>query len=171
MKRIGGLGVALALIVAMLASAPVAAKENWDHVANIKDAAVRLAALHKREGSAGVLKFLDACYKTQLLSSKFSQGLESCMAQDYMHTQVLALIYSRIPEAERKRVGAPSPQELADNMGRRLVTAFSQYKKTIKDAEAFRKLVDKNGMPLFIKSVFSDENSSGANKSTTPDEH
>jgi hypothetical protein len=171
MKRIGGgLGVVLALILAMLTSAPVAAKENWDHVANIKDAAIRLAALHKREGSAGVLKFLDACYKTQLLSSKFSQGLESCMAQDYMHTQILALIYSRIPEAERKRVGAPSPQDLADSMGRRFVTAFSQYKKTVKEAEAFKKLVDKNGMPLFVRSVFSNGDSPDAGGSMTPDE-
>ena len=56
-----------------------------------------LRLLHKREGSPGVLKFLDACYRTQLLASEFSQGLESCMAQDYMHTQVLAMVYSRIP--------------------------------------------------------------------------
>jgi hypothetical protein len=92
------------------------------------------------------------------------------MAQDYMHTQILALIYSRIPEAERKRVGAPSPEELADSMGRRFVTAFSQYKKSVKDAEAFKKLVDKNGMPLFVKSVFANGNSPDAGESITPDE-
>ena len=36
-------------------------------------------------------------------------------------------------------------------MGQRFVAAFSQYKMSIKDAEAFKKLVDKNGMPVFVK--------------------
>ncbi len=73
----GSCGVLLALLVALSVASPAAtAKEDWNHVANIKDAATRLAILHKREGSPGVLKFLDACYRTQLLASKFSQGLE-----------------------------------------------------------------------------------------------
>ena len=70
-------GTLLALLLALtVASSATAAKEAWDHVANIKDAATRLALLHRREGSPGVLKFLDACYRTQLLASEFSQGLE-----------------------------------------------------------------------------------------------
>jgi hypothetical protein len=55
-------------------------------------------------------------------------------------------------------------------MGRRFVTAFSQYKKTVKDAEAFKKLVDKNGMPLFVRSVFSNGNSPDAGESIAPHE-
>lgn len=156
MKGIRGCcGTLLALFLALTAaSSTVAAKETWDHVANIKDAATRLAILHKREGSPGVLKFLDACYRTQLLASEFSQGLESCMAQDYMHTQILAMIYARIPDEDRKRLGTPSPQAIANSMGQRFVAAFSQYKMSVKDAEAFKKLVDKNGMPVFVKAVF-----------------
>jgi hypothetical protein len=146
-------GILLALAL-FAASSAAAAKESWDHVANIKDAAARLALLHRREGSPGVLKFLDACYKTQLLASEFSQGLESCMAQDYMHTQILAMIYSRIPDDDRKRLGTPTPQAIANSMGQRFVAAFSQYKMSVKDAEAFKKLVDKNGMPVFVKAVF-----------------
>lgn len=147
-------GVVLALLLALSVAVPAAAKETWDHVANIKDAATRLAELHKREGSPGVLKFLDACYRTQMLASEFSQGLESCMAQDYMHTQVLAKIYAAIPDAERQRMGTPSPEAIAEGMGQRFVAAFAQYKMTVKEAEAFKKLVDKNGLPLFVNAVF-----------------
>lgn len=136
------------------APSPTVAKEAWDHVANVKDAAKRLADLHKREGSAGVLKFLDACYRTQMLASEYSRGLESCMAQDYMHSQVLAQIYARIPQAERVRMGVPAPEDIANGMGQRFVAAFKQYKISTKKAEAFRQLVQKNGMPIFVKSVF-----------------
>ena len=39
-------------------------------------------------------------------------------------------------------------------MGQRFVAAFSQYKISVKEAEAFKKIVDKNGMPIFVKAVF-----------------
>ena len=39
-------------------------------------------------------------------------------------------------------------------MGQRFVAAFSQYKIGVKEAEAFKKLVDKNGLPIFVKAVF-----------------
>lgn len=151
---IRGLLIALALSATAAAPAPSFAKETWDRVANIKDSAKRLAELHKREGSQGVLKFLDACYRTQMLSSKYTAGLESCMAQDYMHSQILARIYARIPQAERVRMGVPAPEDIANSMGQRFVAAFKQYKISVKEADAFRKLVDKNGMPIFIKSAF-----------------
>jgi hypothetical protein len=156
MRRRGIGGVFVALWLAVLAATPgaSAAKEAWDHVANIRDAANRLAELHKREGSPGVLKFLDACYRTHMLASEFSQGLEACLAQDYMHSQVLARVYAAIPEADRQRMGTPSPEQIANGMGQRFVAAFSQYKMSVKDAEAFKKLVDKNGLPVFVKAVF-----------------
>jgi hypothetical protein len=148
--------VIFAVMMGMLAGMPhaSAAQENWDHVANIKDAAKRLGELHRREGSAGVVKFLDACYRTQMLASEFNAGLESCMAQDYMHSQVLAQIYARIPQADRVRMGTPAPEDIARSMGMRFGAAFSQYKISMKQAEAFKKMVDKNGMPIFLKSAF-----------------
>jgi hypothetical protein len=157
----GGLAFGLARIIAavfavMAVAMPhaSAAKETWDHVANVKDAAKRLGDLHRREGSAGVLKFLDACYRTQMLASEYSPGLESCLAQDYMHSQVLAQIYARIPQEERVRMGTPAPEDIARGMGARFVAAFTQYKISVKEAEAFKKMVDKNGMPIFLKAVF-----------------
>lgn len=145
-------------IIALGAATPVSAKGTWDHVANIKDAASRLAMLHKQQGSQGVLKFLDACYKTQLLFSDYSKGLESCMAQDYIHAQVLARVYASIPIAERQRLGTPSPEGISNAMGDRLVAAFAQYKVPVKDAEEFKRLVDKHGTPVFVKAVFPPKN-------------
>ncbi len=178
MNKRGGSGFGLvAAVIAVFAMTLCAmphtsvAKETWDHVANIKDAARRLAVLHQREGSAGVLKFLDACYRTQMLASEFSPGLESCMAQDYMHSQVLAQIYARIPQADRVRMGTPAPEDIARGMGARFVAAFSAYKISVKKAEAFKKMVDKDGMPIFLKAIFppkkaddSDDDAAGDNK-------
>jgi hypothetical protein len=154
-------------LAAVLATAAHAAKGNWDHAANIKDAAQRLAVLHIREGSAGVLKFLDACYRTHLLASEFTRGLEACMAQDYMHTQVLATIYSKLPEEERKKLNAPSPELMAQGMNERFVLSFSQYKVTVADAEDFKNLVNKYGFPVFVKAVFP-KHPSGGNASEKP---
>ena len=142
-------------LAAVCAVAPAhAEKTDWDHAANIKDAATRLAVLHKRQGSPGVLKFLDACYRTHLLASDFTKGLEACMAQDYMHTQVLATIYSKLPYEQRQKSGVPSPEAMAQGMGQRFVTAFTQYKVPVSDAEDFKKRVDKYGFPIFLKAVF-----------------
>ncbi len=165
MKKRGGsgfgiIGALTVLFLTVLVAMPHAsvAKETWDHVANIKDAAKRLGELHQREGSAGVLKFLDACYRTQMLASEYSAGLESCLAQDYMHSQVLAQIYARIPQEERVKMGTPAPEDIARGMGQRFVAAFSQYKISTKEADSFKKMVDKNGMPIFLKAVFPPRN-------------
>ncbi len=144
----------ISVALVMLAAPASAAPGKWDHAANVKDAATRLAILHRREGSPGVLKFLDACYRTHLLASAFTQGLEACMAQDYMHTQVLATIYARLPADQRAKSGVPSPQLIADGMGKRFVTAFSQYNVPVSETKAFKKLVDTQGFPVFLKAVF-----------------
>jgi hypothetical protein len=51
-------------------------------------------------------------------------------------------------------MGAPTPEQLAQAMGRRVVAAFGQYKVSAADAEAFKADVDKVGMPVFLKTVF-----------------
>lgn len=144
----------LGLSAVELAAAAHAAPGNWDHRQNIKEAAERLVKLHRREGSTGVLKFLDACYKTHLLAEKFTKGLEACMAQDYVHTKVLASIYAKLPEAELKKRGAPTATVIAKDMNARFVTSFMQYKVTVADAEDFKRIVEEVGMPIFVEGVF-----------------
>lgn len=154
MKRGITCAVASAMVAVACAGTAHAAPGNWDHAANIKDAAKRLVKLHKKEGSPGVLKFLDACYRTHLLASSYTKGLESCLAQDYMHTRVLATIYARLPAEQRKKLGVPSPEKIAGGLNQRFVSAFIQYKVSVTDADDFKSKVDTHGFPLFVKGVF-----------------
>jgi hypothetical protein len=43
---------------------------------------------------------------------------------------------------------------MAQAMGRRVVAAFSQYKVSAAEADAFKSEVDKVGLPIFLKTVF-----------------
>jgi hypothetical protein len=144
--------VALAL-TGMCASAR-AAPGNWDHEANIKDAAERLVILHRRQGSTGVLKFLDACYRTHTIASDYTKGLEACMAQDYIHTKALMMVYGRLPADKMQKMGAPTAQSIAADLNARFVKFFMQYKVTVADADDFKKIVEKVGVPVFLKGVF-----------------
>lgn len=155
MLRRASTAALLALFAVIGAAIPAsAAGEGWNHKTNITDAAKRLVVLHKREGSTGVLKFLEACYKTHLLSSKFTAGLESCLAQDLMHAQVLAVVYSRLPPARIKEMGAPTPEVIAKSMNTRVTSSFMQYKVTVTEAEEFKRLVNDHGMPIFMAGIF-----------------
>lgn len=127
---------------------------NWDRAANIKGAAERLGALHRREGTQGVIRFLDACYRTHLLASEYSQALEACLAADYMHSRILAEIYARLPPEERLKNKAPSPEFITSTMAARFGKAYEQYKVPASEAEVFKKLVDTHGIPVFVKAVF-----------------
>jgi len=137
-------------------ASPPPAQPNlqWDQIANIKDAATRLAALQRRRGATRAYEFIDACYRTHTLSEEYTKALEACIAQDYMETQVLALVYSRVPPNTLRRQGVPSPQMLADAMGQRITAAFASYKMPLSYVEDFKKLVDEHGFPLFYKRLF-----------------
>lgn len=146
-----------ALAVAAFGASAGAAPGSWDHEANIREAVERLVLLHRKQGSNGVLKFLDACYRTHLLAGTFTQGLESCMAQDYAHSKVLVAIYAKIPRDKLKKVGAPTPAGIAGSMNQRFIKAFTQYNVTVADAEDLKRMFETVGVPIFIKGVFPNE--------------
>ena len=129
-------------------------KPTWDQAANIREAAQRLGNLQRSRGAKGTYDFIAACYKTQGLAENYSAPFEACIAQDYMQTQVLAQIYSRMTPEQLKNLGAPSAPALADAMGHRIVAAFSQYKIPVSYAGDFKKLVDQHGFPIFLALVF-----------------
>jgi hypothetical protein len=89
-----------------------------------------------------------------MLSEEYTKALEACIAQDYMETQVLALVYSRVPPDALRQQGAPSPQVLANAMGHRITAAFANYKVPVSYVEAFKELLDEHGFPLFYKTLF-----------------
>lgn len=132
------------------------AKPAWDRVANIKDAAMRIGRLQKSKGVEAAYKFIDACYRTHSLAENFTAGFEACIAQDYLQTKMLVQIYQRTPPEVLKRFKSPTPEALAETMGRRITGAFAQYKITAEEGNAFKELVDKHGLPVFVAIVFPD---------------
>lgn len=129
-------------------------RPDWDQIANIKQAAEHLGKLQRTRGATGAISFIDACYKTHGLASGYSAPFEACIAQDYLETKVLATVYSRLPPEALTKLKAPSPQKLADAMGRRIVAAFSQYKVPVSYANEFKELVDLHGFPVFMQIIF-----------------
>lgn len=129
-------------------------KPSWDRVANIKDAAARIGRLQKAKGVEAAYKFIDACYRTHSLAESFSAGFEACIAQDYLQTKMLVQIYQRTPPQVLQRFKTPTPEVLAETMGKRISGAFAQYKIPADEANAFKVLVDKHGLPVFVAIVF-----------------
>jgi hypothetical protein len=127
---------------------------TWDRQANIREAAERIGLIQRTRGAEAAIKHIDACYRTHGLASAYSAAFEACIAQDYMETKLLTRVYGRLPPERLRKMGAPTPEQLAQAMGRRVVAAFGQYKVSAADAEAFKADVDKVGMPLFLKTVF-----------------
>jgi hypothetical protein len=146
--------LAACLVVASFAPLAAAKAPEWDQVANIKDAALRLAEMQRTQGATRAMAFIDACYKTHSLSSRYTKAFEACIAQDYLETQILALIYSRLSPETLQRMGAPTPEMLAQSMGKRITDAFRTYDVSVARAEAFKKLVDEHGFPVFFRALF-----------------
>ena len=149
--------LASAAVIGMSTTSLVAAQDpKWDQVENIKEAATRLAQMQRTQGATKAFTFIDACYRTHSLSSDYTKAFEACIAQDYLETQILALIYSRMSPEALKRTGAPSPQMLAESMSRRVGAAFGQYKITPEQVATFKKNIDEHGFPLFFQALFPD---------------
>lgn len=153
------LGLAFTMLAVVLASCqvlaePVPGNRTWDRIAHVKEVTARLITMHRQRGSEGVTKFLGECYRTHRLASAYTQGLEGCIVQDYVHTQVLALVYSRIPPEAWKTMKAPTVLELAEGMSRRFNVVFSQYNIPEAEANSLKIVMDKHGLPMFVASVF-----------------
>jgi hypothetical protein len=147
---------ATAALVACTVTPAIAApaKPDWDQVANIKDAALRIAEIQRTQGASKAFDYISDCYKTHSLSSEYTKAFEGCIAQDYLETQILAIVYSRLPPESLKKLGAPDPKMLAESMGQRVTAAFASYKIPVARVEKFKKIVDEDGFPLFFKTLF-----------------
>lgn len=137
-----------------LPASACAAAPDWDRVENVREAAAQLVQRHRASGSTGVLKFLDACYKTHTIASKYTRALEGCLTQDYIHSRVLVSIYERLPEAARADPKLPKAGDIAHAVNGRFVSIFRQYKVTLADAEALKAAIEQHGVPIFLKDRF-----------------
>jgi hypothetical protein len=150
--RVLGMGVMGVMLIALPAVA--SPKIDWDRAENVKQAATRLGEIQRRQGASKAYEFILNCYKTHSLARSYTRYIEGCIAQDYIHTQTLALIYSRMPPAALKKSGMPSPQALAQAMGKRVSSAFGKYEVPVKEADAVKKLVELHGFKVFNQLVF-----------------
>ena len=131
----------------------VAARDpDWDQVANIKDAATRLAQIQRTQGATKAFAFIDACYRTHSLSSAYTKAFEACIAQDYMETQILTLIYSRMEPEDLKRMGLRRRQMLATTMSRRVGAAFAP----VQDSARAHRRVQARGRRAWLPAVLQD---------------
>jgi hypothetical protein len=155
--RRGVRACALAAVgIVVLGNVCGAAEPDWDQAANIKDAATRLAQIQRTQGATKAFQFIDACYRTHRLSSTYTKAFEACIAQDYLETQILTLIYGRLSPDTLKRMGAPTPQVLTSTMLQRVGSSFAQYNVSKERIAEFKKNIDEHGFPLFFKTLFPD---------------
>jgi len=168
--HIAGAIAAAALVAVCLTPASAApGKPDWDQSANIKDAAVRIAEIQRTQGATKAFNYIEDCYKTHSLSSEYTKAFEGCIAQDYLETQILALVYSRLPPETLKEMGAPEPKMLAQSMGQRITAAFATYKIPVVRVEKFKKIVDEDGFPVFFKVLFPGAEVPKLNRGPAPD--
>ena len=135
-------------------SEPSPGTPTWDRPASIKEAAQRIAVLHRSKGPKAAYQFIDACYRTHGLASNYSEAFESCMVQDYLITKMLVQVYARIPEEARDQLNVARPEMLADAMGQRLAAALKTYELPASHGEEVQKLTDEHGLPVFLSVVF-----------------
>ena len=175
------LALLIAVLVGFSAPALLAAEDpDWDQVENIKEAATHLARIQQAQGATAAFNFIDACYRTHKLSSSYTRPFEACIAQDYLETQVLTLVYSRMPPEALQRMGAPSPERLVTSMTHRVGAAFAQYNVSKERIAEFKRNIDEHGFPLLMRMLFPEmklpdgaqkpETEQGASPATKPDD-
>jgi hypothetical protein len=162
LKRASSLAVAFLLTLSPVGSVSATAAPDWDRVANVKRAAEQIGEIQARGGADQAFRFITACYKTHSLASAYSRPFESCIAQDFMLTQALALIYDKVKPAVLKKMGAPTRDMLQYALNQRVNAAYANYSMEPGEGHALKAIVDEHGMPLFFKLVFPDKGGTNA---------
>ena len=142
-------------LFAMVAFAtPAIAATDWDRIANVKHAAEQIGDIQAQGGADQAFRFIVACYKTHSLAAEYSRPFESCIAQDFMLSQALVLIYDKIDPAVLTRMGAPTRDLLQQTLNQRVNSAYANYGIEPKEGLKLKAIVDEYGMPVFLKHVF-----------------
>ena len=154
-----GLLIGVGLILGALTCAAEEVTEQdrqpaWNQIENIKEAAARIGKLHRVRGAQKAIGFIDACYRTHRLASKYSRAYEACIAQDFILAHSLAALYESIPAKERARRRVPDAANIKKVMGDRVAAAFRHYDVPPASAVSFRELVEVHGVPVYLAIVY-----------------
>ncbi len=151
--------IALGLILGTHICAAEEVKEQgaapeWNQIENIKEAAVHIGKLHRSRGAQKAIKFIDACYRTHRLASKYSRAYEACIAQDFILAHSLAALYETMSADARVRRRVPDAARIKKVMGERVAAAFRHYEIAPASAVSFRELVEVHGVPVYLAIVY-----------------
>jgi hypothetical protein len=145
----------VASLAAVLAGTPVKAEvAKWDKVANIKEMAAHIGKVQRSQGIQRAMTFLDACYRTHSLGSTYSKAFEGCIVADFLVSNALVAVITRVPEEELRKTGVAMPSDVLKAMGARIGSGFSQYNVADAEASQLKELIDRHGTGLFLKTVF-----------------
>jgi hypothetical protein len=165
-RSLRAVGLAASLLYGCGGSALAATAVDWDRIENVKHAAMKIGEIQSRQGAEQAYKFIAACYKTHGLASAYSRAFESCIAQDFMVTQAMALVYEKVDPAALQKMRAPTRDQLQAALNQRVNGAYANYAMAGSEGLALKEIVDQHGMPVFFKYVFPDK---GARPGSDPD--
>jgi hypothetical protein len=129
--------------------------EDADRVANINKAAAEIAAIQEKSGANGAFAAINECYQRELAVAKsLTRGLETCMTQDIIVSNITAVFYGQMSENARKMAKVPEPGAVKDAMIQRVVGTARRFKVPEEDAREFRRLVQQHGMQAYGQTRF-----------------
>ena len=146
--------LSIALGSVLMVGAASAQAPKWDRVAHVKEVAVHIGTVQRRQGADQALAFIDACYRTHSLGSTYSKAFEGCIVADYLLAQALVAVTNRVPAEDRARTGLVGPDDIIKAVQTRMGAAFGQYAITKQDANALVAVTAQHGMPAFLRAVF-----------------
>lgn len=144
---------AAALAAALALAAAAAAEPDWDRAANIKAAAVQMAAVHRQKGFFGGFDEVKRCYAAAPAQA-YTRQLEFCMAQDYVGAHVAASTYRELSPDTRKQTGSPDPDAVLRAMAARIQQALGRAQAHTADAHAFVAVAKRDGLAAYKEARF-----------------
>lgn len=127
---------------------------GWDRVQTIRQAAQRIAVVHRSKGPAAAYKLIDACYRTHSLADLYTEGMEICIVQDYLQTQMVTRVIERMAPGTLARSGVQSPKELRKIMQIRIGKTLKMFDMPPTFGTEVMKLAEKHGSPVYLAVLF-----------------
>ena len=141
--------------LALQVSPAVGQTIDWDRVANIQLAAVRMAEIHKESGFFGGFDEARKCYSSAPGPERgYSKEVEFCMAQDYTGSHAAAGTYSKVSMEARRLSGSPDPEAVLQAMAERIRRVFATLKISEPEARQFSILLKEHALNAYVQARF-----------------
>jgi hypothetical protein len=106
-------------------SSSYALAQNSDRAANVVKAAVEIGFIQRRGGANAAFGAIKQCYDRELeVANSLTQGVETCITQDLLVSQMTAAFYRGISAEGRKKAGVAEPEEIQKVVTLRVLAIF-----------------------------------------------